>query len=141
MTPIFEGRVIDDSKPSNFLLLPDGEYRVKILEILPKPTRAGDEMWRVKYEVLGKGKIIYDNVVWSERGAAGKRLKQFLKCFGLYHEEKFEYKPFMFMGKEATVFLTSEVSQQGKWAGKTFNKIPFDGYYTYSREKDEDIPF
>jgi len=139
--PHFDGKVVDDTKTGGgFQPLPPGEYTVKIAEIQVRRTKKGDPYWACKYEVDvdGKDHWIWDNIVWSQ--AAAVRVKQFLKGFMVYKDDKQDYEPadlLLPMPSVGVIRVEIEKDQNGR----DRNVVPFDGYHTYSDKPKDDIGF
>jgi hypothetical protein len=125
----YDGSGVEDGYP----VIPAGSYPVIIHEIKLMQTKAGAEMWALSLLVSAgehKGHWIYDNIVWSENDKAIIRQKQFLRCFGVYRDDKTEYNPWELEQKTAKVVL-----KIGEWEGKKRNEVTFAGYYTYKDQE------
>lgn len=135
---------------SGFDPLPDGQYPVKVVEVEERSTSKGDPMWSLQLEVLSgqyAGRIIFDNITWSEAGM--KRVKFVLRRLGLELSGEQEIKPEDLVGKAAlvtTMIDTYFSEKHGK--EKRRNQIPFDGYERLApgavpaaAEAQTDVPF
>ena len=70
---------VDDVQ--DFSPLPDGKYLCQLSGIEEATTQNGDEMWKLRFEVVQEdhiGRLIFDNMVFSE--AALKRVKLICVC-------------------------------------------------------------
>ena len=118
---------IDDVQ--DFTPLPDGEYLCRLAEIEEASTYNGDEMWKLKFEVINgeyTGRYIFDNMVFSE--AALKRVKLICSRLGIDVSGEVDLTPSMLEG--ATCFITTEIEEYEDNEGKIKprNVVPFAGY-------------
>ena len=118
---------VDDVQ--DFSPLPDGEYLCRLAEIEEASTHAGDEMWKLKFEVADgeyAGRYIFDNMVFSE--AALKRVKLICSRLGIDVSGEVELTPSMLEG--ATCIIRTEIEEYEDNEGRTKrrNVVPFAGY-------------
>jgi len=72
--PVINFSKVDDVQ--DYSPLPEGKYLCELSEVEETSTQYGDEMWKLKFEVVDGehiGRYIFDNMVFSE--AALKRVK------------------------------------------------------------------
>lgn len=140
---------VDLSKPgkSNFPPVPADEYLCEVVDVEKKFTTKGDEMWRVRFQIVEgsyAGQSIWDNIVFSE--AAHDRARLIFSRLGVeLREGVFDYQPRHIEGKR--VFITVELED---YEGKPQNTVPFAGYRKVETEEEsvkppteeeEDLPF
>ena len=118
---------IDDVQ--DFQPLPDDDYLCRLSEIEEASTTQGDEMWKLRFEVLQgeyKGRRIFDNLVFSE--AAMKRVKLICSRLGLDVSGELDLTPGMIEGR--TCYVTTEIEEYEDSEGriKRRNVVPFAGY-------------
>ena len=68
----------------DFSILPEGKYKVAVIEVNKRESKAGHDYLRLKIEVKDErypGKFVYDNVMWHTDGCA-KRAKYVFKKIG-----------------------------------------------------------
>ena len=116
-------------KADSFILVPEGEYTLRIIDTKMGQTKDNDDMVTVSSEIVGGEynleKINYYNVIFfkdkSQKGA-GFALK-FLKSIGEPYEGEFSWDERNWVGKKFKAMIKHETASQGKHAGKTFAKI------------------
>jgi hypothetical protein len=113
----------------DFSPIPAGKYLCKLVEIEEATTQYGDEMWKMRFQVVeGKhtGRYVFDNLVFSE--AALKRVKLICSRLGLNVGGELDLKPTML--KDRTCFLTvqTESYEDDEGNEKHRNVVPFAGY-------------
>ena len=118
---------IDDVQ--DFQPLPDSDYLCRLSEIEEASTTQGDEMWKLRFEVIEgehKGRYLFDNLVFSE--AAMKRAKLICSRLGLDVSGELDLTPGMIEGR--TCYVTTEVEEYEDNEGriKRRNVVPFAGY-------------
>lgn len=118
---------IDDVQ--DFQPLPDDDYLCRLSEIEEASTTQGDEMWKLRFEVIQgehKGRYIFDNLVFSE--AALKRVKLICSRLGLDVSGELDLTPGMIEGH--TCYVTTEIEEYEDNEGriKRRNVVPFAGY-------------
>ena len=72
---------IDDVQ--DFTPLPDGTYQCRVAEVEETATQHGDEMWKLRFEVVKgehSGRHVFDNMVFS--AAAHPRVKLICSSLG-----------------------------------------------------------
>ncbi len=118
---------IDDVQ--DFTPIPAGKYLCKLVEIEEATTQYGDEMWKMRFQVVeGKhtGRYVFDNLVFSE--AALKRVKLVCARLGLNVAGELDLTPELL--KNRTCFLTVQTEEYEDDEGKQKmrNVVPFAGY-------------
>jgi hypothetical protein len=115
---------------SDFVTVPPGTYLVRVAEVRPGSTRAGDERWSLKL-VVAEGQHVgkqaaWDSLVFSARGRARARLV--LAALGLPAKGKVQVEPADLEGRQ--VFATIRPSEYPGPAGEIVrrNEVPYDGY-------------
>ena len=109
--------------------LADGKYLCKLSEIEESETQYGDELWKLKFEVVEgehTGRYIFDNMVFSS--AAMKRAKFICSRLGLDVSGEMEIKPSMLEGRKCYVSVITEEYEDSEGKTKKRNVIPFAGY-------------
>lgn len=116
-------------KMDSFVLLPEGEYTLRIIDVAQSYTKVQDDMITVGYEVVGGEynleKVPYFRVIFFKDRAhkgAGMALK-FLKSIGEPYEGQFQWNEKNWVGKKLKGTIKHEVATMGKHAGKTFAKV------------------
>ncbi len=110
---------IDDFPP-----LPDDEYECKLTAVEKSSTHAGDDMWKLTYEVQSEpyeGRLLWDNMVFA--GKALARVKLICSSLGLDVSQDKELEPEMLIGKSCLVKVFTK-----EYEGKMRNDVPFNGY-------------
>jgi hypothetical protein len=133
----YNGSVVDENVKL-FKPIPAGKYPVVINDITVATTNKGNEMWKIRFIISEgeySGRFIFDRIVWSNNEYALARQKQFLKCFKVYHEGEWEYRPQHLIGKKGEIII-----ELGEYKGKPQNMVPFDGYHTYANKEKENEP-
>ncbi|MDI6794806.1 MAG: DUF669 domain-containing protein [bacterium] len=80
--PKVDFSTIDDVQ--DFSPIPDGQYLSRLSEIEETTTQYGDELWKLRFEVIEgeyAGRYIFDNMVFSK--AALKRVKLICSRLGI----------------------------------------------------------
>jgi len=109
--------------------LADGKYLCKLSEVEEAETQYGDEMFKLRFEVVQgehTGRIIFDNMVFSE--AAMKRVKLICSRLGLDVSGEIDVKPSMLEGRKCYVSVITEEYEDSEGKTKKRNVIPFAGY-------------
>ena len=109
--------------------LADGKYLCKLSEVEESETQYGDEMFKLRFEVVQgehTGRIIFDNMVFSE--AAMKRVKLICSRLGLDVSGEIDVKPSMLEGRKCYVSVITEEYEDSEGKTKKRNVIPFAGY-------------
>ena len=137
---------IDDFTP-----LPDDDYLCKLAEIEEASTQGGDELWKLRFEVIEgeyAGRFIFDNMVFSEK--ALKRAKLICSRLGLNVSGEIDLTPEMLLNKVCILKVTTEEYEDSEGKTKKRNVVPFAGYERAERECSEvtedsdsesDLPF
>ena len=113
---------IDDMQ--TLKLIPAGSYAVRIVQVDLNTTKAGKDMWRVKFAIEegpSRGRFIWDNLPFTE--AAYPRLKRACEVLGVDVSGEVDLNPDMFVGGTCRLHVIVE-----KHAGKQRNSVTFDGY-------------
>ena len=114
---------------NDFAPLPDGEYLVRVADIETDSTRAGDQMWKLRWIVEGgehAGRLLFDNLVFSPK--AMPRVKLICASFGLDVSGVVDLDPSMLLEKRALVSTYLEEYEDDRGQQKVPNRIPYDGY-------------
>jgi hypothetical protein len=139
---------IDDVQ--DFSPLPDGKYLCRLTEIEEASTQYGDEMWKLRFEVIqGEhiGRFIFDNMVFSE--AALKRVKLICSRLGLDVSGEIDLTPSLLEGRKCYVSVLTEEYEDNEGNIKKRNIVPFAGYERATDtgediaedDSEEDLPF
>ena len=109
--------------------VPEDAYSVEVANVIEKETRAGDAMWRLSLRIVGgphAGKMIYDNIVFSERGIP--KALAMLKAAGLDVTGGRDYQPSEVNGRKCrvTTYVKEMVDEDG--FPRRVNQVPFTGY-------------
>ncbi len=132
----------------NYTAPTPGIYTIKVIDGEKTYTKNGDEMWKMKYEIIENGpffgSLIFENIVFSEK--ALHRAHLIFAAFDIdmtVGEREYEY--FELLDRVCKVNLENENYTDKSGNVKTKAKISFDGYYSLSnsakKEELEDIPF
>lgn len=105
----------------SFELLPEGKYRVRLLDVESAKTAKGAPKWVWKFEVcdpaehegrwLWEHAAIQDSTLW--------KLRQIFDAFGVAPDTDTDD----LIGDSCDVMVVQEVASQGKMKGKTVNSI------------------
>jgi hypothetical protein len=142
---------IDDVQ--DFTPIPPGRYLCKLVEIEEATTQYGDEMWKMRFQVVeGKhnGRFVFDNLVFSE--AALKRVKLICSRLGLNVGGELDLTPEMLKNRTCYLTVQTEEYEDDEGNQKPRNVVPFAGYDSASagqpaavasgkREPDEHAAF
>ena len=138
---------VDDVQ--DFSPLPDGKYLCRLSEIEESSTQYGDEMWKLRFEVIqGEhiGRFIFDNMVFSE--AALKRVKLICSRLGLDVSGEIDLTPSLLEGRKCYVSVLTEEYEDNEGNIKKRNIVPFAGYERATDtgdfpddDSEEDLPF
>ena len=123
---------VPDAK--SFMPVPAGKYLCKLVDVNETQTQRGDEMWKLKFEIMDgeyDGRFIFDNMVFSK--AAESRVKLICSRLGLETEKELEFYPEDLKGRSCFVIVEIEEYEDNKGRKRMRNRVPFDGY-----EKIED---
>ena len=131
--------------------LADGKYLCKLSEVEEAETQYGDEMWKLRFEVVQGdhiGRFIFDNMVFS--AAAIKRVKLICLRLGFDASGEIDLKPSLLKGRKCYVSVLTEEYEDREGKTKKRNVVPFAGYERTDAEvgkKDDsgnpesDMPF
>lgn len=114
---------------ADFSPVPDGEYLCRLTDIEIDRTQAGDEMWKLRWQVDGgehDGRLLFDNLVFSAK--AMPRVKLICASCGLGVSGMVDLDPPMLLDRRAMVVTFQQEYQDDKGQAKVSNKIPYDGY-------------
>jgi len=118
---------VDDAQ--DFSPLPAGKYLCRLSEIEEASTQHGDEMWKLRFEVIkgpSAGRLIFDNLVFSE--AALKRAKLICSRLGLDVSKELDLTPELIKGRLAILTVDTEPYEDAEGRKKQRNTVPFAGY-------------
>lgn len=115
---------------SDYVTVPAGTYLVRVAEVRPGLTRAGDERWSLRL-VVAEGQHVgkqaaWDSLVFSTRGRARARLV--LAALGLPAKGKVKVEPADLEGRHA--FAVVRPAEYSSPTGELVrrNEVPYDGY-------------
>ena len=113
----------------DFSPIPAGKYLCKLVEIEEATTQYGDEMWKMRFQVIqGKhtGRYVFDNLVFSE--AALKRVKLICSRLGLNVSGELDLTPSMLKDRMCFLTVQTESYEYDEGNEKNRNVVPFAGY-------------
>lgn len=142
---------VDDVQ--DFSPLPAGKYLCRLIGIEEASTQHGDEMWKLRFEVIKgpyAGRLIFDNLVFSE--AALKRAKLICSRLGLDVSKELDLSPELIKGRVGILTVEVEPYEDSEGRTKQRNVVPFAGYERASEsdaapagagedDSEEDLPF
>lgn len=131
----------DVADVSDFSPVPDGEYHCCIADVEQDVTRAGDEMWKLRWRVEGgehAGRFLFDNLIFSPR--ALPRAKLICAACGLDVSGEVDLTPDMLANRQAMITTQIEEYEDGNGTTKVRNTIPWDGYRAVPQAGDK-APF
>ena len=126
---------------TSFVPLPDGDYVCKLTDIETDVTRAGDEMWKLRWTVdegEHAGRLLFDNLVFSSK--AMPRTKLVCEICGVDVTGEVNLEPAMILNKQARVTTYIEQYVDEHDALKARNRIPYEGYVALG-SAGADCPF
>ncbi|MBU8913307.1 MAG: DUF669 domain-containing protein [Spirochaetales bacterium] len=126
---------------ADFAPLPDGDYLCQLTDVELDNTKSGDEMWRLRWSVLGgefAGRLLFDNLVFSEKALS--RVKLVCGCCGVDTSGAVDLEPTMLLDKQALVTTYQEEYTDDQDRTKVTNRIPFEGY-SFVPSDTGDVPF
>ena len=126
---------------NDFAPLPDGEYVCALTDIEVDRTRAGDEMWKLRWTVQDgefAGRLLFDNLVFSQRALS--RVKLVCGVCGVDTSGAVDLQPDMLLEKRAVVSTFQEEYTDEQGRTKVANRVPFEGYAS-PRSDADDTPF
>jgi len=129
------------SEIADFSPVPDGEYLCRLADIEQDLTRAGDEMWKLRWQVEGgehDSRLLFDNMVFSPK--AMSRVKLICSSCGLDVSGELDLETSMLLNKRALISTYQEEYEDDKGQSKVRNCIPFDGYGVVPGDSDN-VPF
>jgi len=118
---------VDDVQ--DFTPLPEAKYLCRLSEIEEATTQYGDELWKLRFEVIEgehAGRYIFDNMVFSQ--AAMKRVKLICSRLGLDVTGELDLTPETLIGRTAWVDAQIEEYEDSQGKKKRRNVVPFAGY-------------
>lgn len=138
---------VDDLQ--DFSPLPDGKYLCRLSEIEEAITRYGDDLWKLKFEVVKgefTGRFIFDNMVLSK--AALKRAKFICSKLGINVTGECELTPELLKSRRCYISVLTEGYEDAEGRIKKRNTVPFAGYEyagdeeaTEETSEPDDMPF
>lgn len=117
------------SDTADFAPLPDGDYVCQLADIEVDHTKAGDEMWKLRWAVQNgefAGRLIFDNLVFSQKALS--RVKFVCGVCGIDTSSAVDLDPSMLLDKRALVSTYQEEYSDGQGRAKVANRVPFEGY-------------
>ena len=130
---------VDDVQ--DFSPLPAGKYLCRLSGIEEASTQHGDEMWKLRFEVIkgpSAGRLVFDNLVFSE--AALKRAKLICSRLGLDVSKELDLTPELIKGRVALLTVDIEPYEDAEGRTKQRNTVPFAGYERASEPEATDAP-
>jgi len=118
---------VDDVQ--DFSPVPAGKYLCRLSEIEEASTQHGDEMWKLRFEVVKgpyAGRFIFDNMVFSD--AALKRAKLICSRLGLDVSKELDLTPELIKGRVAILTVDIQPYEDAEGRTKQRNTVPFAGY-------------
>ncbi len=118
---------IDDVQ--GFEPLPEGQYVCRVEEITTTTTKSGDELWKLRLEVVDgpfDGRYVFDNMVFSP--AAMCRVKLICRCLGVDVEGAVDLTPDHLLGRRSRVTVYVDEYEDFEGNVKPTNVVPFGGY-------------
>ena len=129
-----------------FVLIPVGEYTLRVIEAVQGLTKNNDDMVTVTFEVVGGDfnleKVPYYRVIFfADRMKKGAGIAlTFLKSIGEPFEGQFKWNEKNWIGKKLKATIKHEVATQGKSVGKTFAKVAWVDLIE-GAQAETDVPF
>jgi hypothetical protein len=117
------------SDTADFSPLPDGDYVCQLTDVEIDHTKAGDEMWKLRWAVQDgefAGRLLFDNLVFSQKALS--RVKLVCGVLGIDTSGQLDLQPDMLLDKRALVSTYQEEYVDGQGRTKITNRIPFEGY-------------
>ena len=130
---------VDDVQ--DFSPIPAGKYLCRLSGIEEASTQHGDEMWKLRFEVIkgpSAGRLIFDNLVFSE--AALKRAKLICSRLWLDVSKELNLTPELIKGRVALLTVDIEPYEDAEGRTKQRNVVPFAGYERASESEAADAP-
>jgi hypothetical protein len=118
---------VDDVQ--DFSPIPDGKYPCRLTDIEEASTNAGDEMWKMRFQVAEgphAGRMIFDNLVFSD--AAMKRAKLVCSRLGLDVSGELDLTPEKLKGRSCLLTVQTEEYEDQEGRRRKRNVVPFAGY-------------
>lgn len=125
----------------DFAPLPDGDYVCQLTDIEVDRTKAGDEMWKLRWAVQGgeyDGRLLFDNLVFSQKALS--RVKLICGCCGVDTNGTVDLEPTVLLDKQALISTYQEEYTDDVGRTKVTNRIPFEGY-SFVPSGGQDAPF
>lgn len=127
----------DDVEELDFTPIPEGKYVVEIDDVKIDKTKAGDEMWKVRFNVIGPvgekpkfaGRKLFTNLVDNE-GGHGNFKKIYSAIFGTKLPKTQERGDIL--NEKLVVDVTI-----GEYNGKPNNQIPYAGFHKLEEDDEE----
>lgn len=125
--PKIDFNTIEDAE--DFSPIPEGKYACRMAEIEEASTKHGDEMWKLRLEVVEgphAGRYLFDNLVFSQ--AAMKRVKLICSRLGIDVSGEVDLTPAMLKGRPCRVAVETEEYEDHEGRRRKRNVVPFAGY-------------
>ncbi len=132
--PRIDVRTVDEA--ADFTPIPEGTIvNCTCDEVTPKKTKAGEEMWGIKWTVISgehEGRSFYDNLVFTE--AAMNRVKMIAKRVARIDVDAgpFDFEPNHLIGKRAQIEVAIDEYTDKDGKKKRNNKPTYAGYDYYN---------
>lgn len=128
--PKINWKMVSDDQ---FVLIPEGDYNVKISSVEESKTQKGDEMWKLRLTINEgeyKGKTILTQLVFND-GGYGNIKKLYSAIFGTKLPNNCETTDILDEVVCATVVHSD-------YNGKTYANVAYAGYKS-AAETEEDV--
>ena len=125
--PKIDFKNIEDAQ--DYEPIPEGDYTCSIANVEEASTKNGDEMWKLKLEVIEgdhEGRFLFDNLVFSD--AAMKRVKFVCSRLGVDVSGEMNLTPDVLLERVCKVTTTVQEYEDEKGVRKYRNAVPFTGY-------------
>jgi hypothetical protein len=119
-------------------LAPAGQHVCAVTSVKVDETKGGDEMWRVRFKVVGgehAGEVVLDNLVFSD--AAMSRIKLACKAFGIDTSKEVELNPSDILGLMCLVTVVEKQYEDKRGRPKVTVGVSFDGYRPLPEDEPE----
>lgn len=118
-------------KENNFQIIPVGDHRVRITDVVEKKFKSGNEGFEITLEVSGYSSKLWFNLVLDRSNPAqtNQRIGEFFNSFGITH-------PALGSGKQWIGMMGAVRVKHEEYQGNTSAKVAF----CLSRTNQEKLP-
>lgn len=118
-------------KENNFQIIPVGDHRVRITDVVEKKFKSGNEGFEITLEVSGYSSKLWFNLVLDRSNPAqtNQRIGEFFNSFGITH-------PALGSGKQWIGMMGAVRVKHEEYQGNTSAKVAF----CLSRANQEKLP-